>query len=64
MILKNLREKNNLTQKELSKKANINLRTLQDYEQNHKNIKNARAITVYQLAKTLNCKMEDILREE
>lgn len=60
-MLKSIREKNNLTQQKLSMLSEINLRTLQDYEQGHKNINNAKAITVYRLCKILNCSIEDIL---
>lgn len=60
-MLKNIREKNGLSQSELAKKADINLRTLQDYEQNRKNINNAKAITVYKISKVLNCKIIDLL---
>lgn len=50
-----------LSQSELARKSGINLRTLQDYEQKHKNINNAKAITVHKLSKILNCNIEDIL---
>lgn len=60
-MLKEIREKRNLSQAELSNLSGINLRTLQDYEQGHKNINNAKAITVFKLSKILNCSVEDIL---
>lgn len=60
-MLKQIREKNGLSQAQLSNLSGISLRTLQDYEQGHKNINNAKAITVFKLAKILNCSIEDIL---
>lgn len=50
-----------LTQKELADKSGVNLRTLQQYELGVKNINKASAISIYNLAKALNCKFEDIL---
>lgn len=63
-MLKELRLKNNLTQAQLAKLSGLNLRTLQDYEQQKKDINCAKAITVYKLAKVLNCNFEDILNTE
>ena len=59
--LKLIRQERNLTQVELSKRARISLRTLQDYEQGKKDINVAAALTVYKLAVALSCNMEDLL---
>ena len=61
-MLKELRIKNNLSQSQLANQAGISVRTLQDYEQERKNINYAKAITVYKLSKILNCNIEDILK--
>lgn len=61
-MLKELRIKNNLSQSQLANQAGISVRTLQDYEQERKNINCAKAITVYKLSKILNCNIEDILK--
>ena len=61
-MLKELRIKNNLSQSQLANQAGISVRTLQDYEQERKNITCAKAITVYKLSKILNCNNEDILK--
>lgn len=61
--LKRIRTDAGLTQSELADKADISLRTLQDYEQGRKPINQAAALTVYRLATTLNCKVEDILEK-
>lgn len=60
-MLKEIREKRNLSQSELAELSKINLRTLQDYEQGHKDINNAKAITLFKLSKALGCNMESIL---
>lgn len=50
-----------LSQSELAKASNVNIRTLQEYEIGTKDINKASALTVYNLSKALNCKVEDIL---
>ena len=50
-----------LSQTELAEKANINVRTLQQYEIKSKNINNASITNVMKLAEALGCKAEDIL---
>ncbi len=50
-----------LSQKELSLKSGVNLRTLQQYELKTKNINNASVLKVYALAKALKCEIEDLL---
>lgn len=59
--LKELRTAQGLSQSKLAATSGVNVRLIQDYEQGHKDINGARAITLYQLAKALNCKMEDLL---
>ena len=59
--LRYYRSTKNLTQSELAKRAGVNLRTLQDYEQGHKDINKAEALTVSKLAQALECKVEDLL---
>lgn len=62
--LQNLRKKQNFSQSELAKKSNVNVRMIQYYEQGAKDINNAQAITVYKIAKALNCRVEDLLNLE
>ena len=59
-----IRESRELTQKELSEKAGVNLRTLQQYEIRAKNINRAAASTLMALSKTLGCRIEDLLETE
>ena len=51
----------NYTQKELSEKTGISLRSIQHYEQRTKNINKASGATLFVLAQTLGCRMEDLL---
>lgn len=59
--LSRLRKEKALSQAELAKKAEINKRTLQQYEQGARDINKAGAITVYRLSKALGCDMTEIL---
>ncbi|MCD8157109.1 MAG: helix-turn-helix domain-containing protein, partial [Clostridiales bacterium] len=55
------RKKTGLTQAQLAIKANVNLRTLQQYELGTKNINKAAFQTVMALCNALGCQAEDIL---
>lgn len=59
--LKRIRESRGLTQSQLAKLADIDVRAVQDYEQGKSDINRASIIRVYQLAKVLKCKMEDLM---
>lgn len=59
--LKRIRKEKKITQIVLSERSGVNLRTLQDYEQGHKNINGASAITVYRLAEVLECTVGELL---
>lgn len=62
--LKAFRERSGLSQSGLAKKAGVSIRMIQFYEQGVKDINKAQGITLYKLARTLGCKMEDILNLE
>ena len=62
--LKRLRTDKGFSQAELSEHSGVNVRLIQDYEQNHKPINNAKAISVYRLAQVLNCNVENLLELE
>lgn len=62
--LQTRRKQTGLTQKELSKLAQVNLRTLQQYELRAKNINKAAGETLYRLAKALYCRIENLLEYE
>lgn len=59
--LKEARERAGLTQKELSERSGVNLRTIQDYEQGRKSINKAQGLTLYRLANALNVTIEELL---
>lgn len=59
--LKTYRRLIGLSQVELAEKANVPLRTLQQYEQRQKNINKAQAEYVIRLADSLNCHPADLL---
>jgi len=60
-MIKNIRESKGLSRKEVSELSGINFRSLQDYEQGHKNIASAKGETLYKLSLTLGCSMEEIV---
>jgi len=59
--LKALRLNAGLSQSELAEISDIPIRTIQQYEQNQKNINAAKAETVVKLAKALNCTVEALM---
>ena len=59
--LKEKRMQWKLSQSQLAKASGVSLRMIQKYEQGDRDIKKAQAETVYQLAKALNCKMEELI---
>lgn len=61
--LKQYREAAGITQAELAKLTGISVRVIQNYEQGTRPLNGARAITVYQIAKALNCTVEDLLEK-
>ena len=50
-----------LTQRELSERSGVNLRTIQQYERRSKDINKAAGATLRTLAQTLSCQVEDLL---
>ena len=59
--LKRIRTEAKLSQSKLSDLSGVNVRLIQDYEQGHKPINHAKAITVYKLSQALKCDMRDLL---
>jgi len=55
------RKNNGLTQRELSERSGVNLRTLQQYEMRYKNINKAAGDTLRSLANALSCQIEELL---
>lgn len=61
MTLKELRIKKGLTQAELAEQTGLSIRLIQKYEQNAQDLNRVYAITIYKLARALDCKYEDFL---
>lgn len=61
MDLMQIRKERGFSRKELAERSGINLRSLQDYEQGHKNISSAKGETLYRLSLALGCRMEELL---
>ena len=59
--LKRQRELCSLTQEELAERSGISLRSIQMYEQRRKDLGKAAVSTVLALARTLGCRIEDLL---
>lgn len=61
--LKRLRTAYGVTQAELAKRSGVSLRSIQMYEQRNKNINRASVETMYAIAKTLGCTVEDLIEK-
>ena len=62
--LKALREDRGLSQSQLAKKADINSRVLQTYEQDDRDIAGAKLKTLLKVCVALECRLEDIVTDE
>ena len=62
--IKEVRTAKGLTQKELSEKSGLSIRTLQHYEQGGKNFDHARIDTLLNVCEALDCTLFDILENE
>lgn len=62
--LKALREDRGLSQSQLAKKADINSRVLQTYEQDDRDIAGAKLKTLLKVCVALECRLEDIVTDD
>lgn len=62
--LKQMREARGLSQSQLAKKSGVNIRLIQYYEQNYRDINKGQAATVLKLADALECDVRDIISLE
>ena len=62
--LQKLRVKKGYSQGTLAELSGISRRTIQNYEQGKRPIEGAHLETLCNLAKTLNCKIEDIIEDK
>lgn len=61
--LKRIRTTYGCTQAELAKQSGVSLRSIQMYEQRRKDINKASVETMYSIAKTLGCTIEDLIEK-
>ena len=61
--LKQIRETKVISQSKLAELSGVNIRMIQHYEQGVKDINKAQAVTVYKLARALNCTVEDLIEK-
>lgn len=61
--LKRIRTVYGCSQAELASLSGVSLRSVQMYEQRHKDINKAGAETVFRLAKALGCTVEDLIEK-
>lgn len=61
--LKTIRQSSGLTQQQLAERAQVELRSIQMYEQRRNDINKAQVDTLYKLARTLGCNIEDLLEK-
>lgn len=59
--LRELRLQNGYSQYQLAHISGVSFRMIQQYEEGHRDINGAKSITVWRLAKSLNCTMEDLV---
>lgn len=59
--LKEKRILSGLSQKELSKRSGVPLKSIGNYEQGFRDINRARVDIVYRLARELNCTIEELI---
>lgn len=64
MNLKTLRELKGMSRKELAELTGISFRSIQDYEQGHKQLSSAKAETLMKMGQALECSIEALLSEE
>lgn len=53
-----------MSQSQLAEKANLNVRTIQHYEQGSKNFDHARIDTVLKVCLALNCKFDEVIENQ
>lgn len=59
--LKRIREDKNITQLQLSELSGVNIQMIAKYEQGIRDINKAQGTTLYKIADTLDCRIEELL---
>lgn len=63
-MLKEIREKRQMTQSKLAKECNLSTRTIQNYESGNRNIDNAIIEILIDLSNALNCRVSELLNDK
>lgn len=58
-----IRNQRGISQAKLAEDSGVNVRMIQHYEQKNKDINTAQVITIYKLARALNCTVEDLIEK-
>ena len=61
--LKRIRTAKGYSQKQLAELSGVSLRSIQMYEQRQKDVNKAQSDSLFRLAKSLGCAMEDLLED-
>lgn len=64
MALKEIRQSRKMSQRELANCSGVNYRSLQDYEQGHKQLLSASYDILFRLSTVLGCTVEELLPED
>ena len=59
--IKEIREQNGLTRKELSELSGVHYKKITDYENNYVRTENITIGNLYKIAQALECKIDDLL---
>ena len=59
-----IRNERSLSRKQLALISGVNLRSIQDYEQGHKDLSSAKGSTLHRLSLALDCHIEDLLTND
>jgi len=62
--LKKIRTSRGLSQSQLAEKANVDIRSIQMYEQKRNDINKAQADTLFRISRVLGCEIEDLLESQ
>jgi len=62
--LKKVRIVKGLTQEQLADLSDVNIKSIASYEQNPEKLSNASVGTIYKLADSLGCSIEDIVNKD
>lgn len=64
MKLKEMRKTRGMSQAQLAEKCQMNVRTLQHYEQGSKNFDHARIDSIVKVCIALDCRLEDVIENQ